>query len=176
MKRNKILIFSLIGCGVLIGLQFIKPHIINNPITGDLQAPKDVKQILKRACYDCHSNETKLSWFDKISPISWRVASHVKDRRAGLNFSEWDKLTSGARKAKLLETVNQIIAGAMPLNDYQIVDPESKITQKDFSILKKYVSGMTDKQPIDTGSISTTYIKKEISDKPAVSISSNCKQ
>lgn len=78
-------------------------------------------------------------------------------------------MAPGARKAKLWETVNQIIAGAMPLKDYQIVYPGSKISQYDLSILKKYVSGMIDKKPIDTGSISITYIKKEISDSPAAS-------
>lgn len=32
----------------------------NPPIAGDIEASTDVKTLLKRACYDCHSNETRL--------------------------------------------------------------------------------------------------------------------
>jgi hypothetical protein len=58
------------------------------PVTADLDMPAPVKQILRTSCYNCHSNETKLSWFDQIVPAYWLVVSDVKQARSNLNFSE----------------------------------------------------------------------------------------
>ncbi len=64
-KMFVLLIILLIG-GILI--QFIRPHLDNPPLTGDLSAPPAVKAILQKACYDCHCNETRLDWFDQGAP------------------------------------------------------------------------------------------------------------
>lgn len=137
----------------LVSLQFVRPEIPVRPVTGDLQAPPAVKAILRRACYDCHSNETSLRWFDRVSPVYWRVADHVNAGRAGLNFSEWDKLAPGDRKAKLWEAVNQIAAGAMPLKDYEFVHGDAKISARDLDVLKNYMAGMVKDKPADTSLI-----------------------
>jgi hypothetical protein len=154
MKIKKPLIISILICFVVfLGLQLIRPEIAKKPVTGDIEAPAEVKAILKRACYDCHSNETHLRWFDKVSPIYWRVAAHVKAGRAGLNFSEWDKLSPADKKAKLWEAVNQITAGAMPLKDYELVHGNSKISKQDISVLKKYLVKMIENKTADTAII-----------------------
>src|SRR5229473_2726385 len=44
---------------VFVCLQFIRPELTNPPVTAELQAPPEVKQVLKSSCYNCHSNETK---------------------------------------------------------------------------------------------------------------------
>src|SRR5712692_11082543 len=72
---------------VFLGLQFVRPELRNPPVTADLQAPLEVKQILKNSCYSCHSNETTLEWFDKVAPVYWLVTSDVKQARMRLNFS-----------------------------------------------------------------------------------------
>src|ERR1700680_5121966 len=65
------------GFLALVAIQFIRPAIPHPPATADLAAPPEVKQILKTSCYDCHSNQTTLAWFDKIAPAYWLVASDV---------------------------------------------------------------------------------------------------
>lgn len=58
--------------GILLGLAAIQvgnPEIKNPPVTGKLAAPKEVTRIFERACYDCHSNETRLKWYDKVAPV-----------------------------------------------------------------------------------------------------------
>lgn len=135
---------------IFIALQFVRPSIPQQPVTSDIQAPPEVKAILKRACYDCHSNETELRWFDQISPASWRVADHIKSGRAVLNFSEWDKLAASDRAGKLWESVNQVAAGAMPLKDYETIHRDAHITEKDLTILKDYLAATVKDQPNDT--------------------------
>lgn len=137
-------LFVIAGSGLIIlllALQFFRPEIGHPPVTGDLDAPKDVKNILVRACYDCHSNETNVRWYDKIQPVYWQVAADVHEGRQGLNFSHWDKLAPSDRKAKLWEAVNQIEAGAMPIKSYQIVHPDSKLSKEELSKLKAYLLG-----------------------------------
>ncbi len=59
---------AVVGAAVFLALQFVRPRLTNPPVTADLGAPAPVEQILRTACYNCHSNETKLAWFDKVVP------------------------------------------------------------------------------------------------------------
>ncbi|NCD71674.1 heme-binding domain-containing protein [Mucilaginibacter agri] len=152
MKR-KITVTICILIVVLLCLQLYRPAIKEQPVTSDINAPANVKAILKRACYDCHSNETNIRWYDQIAPAYWQVAADVNEGRAGLNFSEWDKLAAPDQKAKLWEAVNQINAGAMPLSNYTAVHPSAKLSAEDVAILKAYLKS-TVKQPFtDTAKI-----------------------
>ncbi len=81
---------------VFICLQFIRPELTNPPVTAEIQAPPEVRQVLRNSCYNCHSNETKLPWFDKVVPAYWLVTSDVKTARAHLNFSEIGKLPAAS--------------------------------------------------------------------------------
>lgn len=142
-------IFTFIGCLIL--LQFIGRPTIDNPVvTGDITAPAEVKAILKKACYDCHSNETNLRWYDLINPVYWKVAQDVKEGKAGLNFSTFKDMAVPDQKAKLWEAINQIQSGAMPLQSYQIVHPGAKVSAADLSILKNYLSGLVKTASADT--------------------------
>lgn len=141
-SKNKILAIGSVILLAFILLQAKKVKVVNPVVTGDFKAPAQVKAILKRACYDCHSNETNLRWYDKIAPVSWEVASHVKEGRRVLNFSNWDSLAPADQKAKLWESINQIIAGAMPLKSYATVHTGAKVSTADLTLLKQYLSAM----------------------------------
>jgi hypothetical protein len=138
---------------VLTALQFIRPEIKDLPASGEIQAPPDVKALLKKACYDCHSNETKLGWADKISPIYWQVAKHVNTGRSHLNFSDWKRLSSADQNVKLWEAVNQAALGAMPVHDYAFVHPSANLSGTDLRILKNYLATMIDHKASDTAKI-----------------------
>lgn len=149
MKRIFLLLLVVIVIAFL-GIQFVSQKVNNPVVTGDFQAPANVKNILKRACYDCHSNETELKWFDKIAPVSWKVASHIKAGRQGLNFSNWKDLSPADQKGKLWEVYNQIAAGAMPLKEYELVHSSAKVSQADLAVLKRYVSTLIVTKTADT--------------------------
>jgi hypothetical protein len=138
---------------VFIAIQFIHPKIDHPPVTGDFKAQPEVKSIVVRACYDCHSNETNLRWYDKIAPIYWQVAEHVKEGRNDLNFSSWDSLATADQKGKLWEAVNQIAAGAMPVKDYLLVHSSAKISPEDLAILKNYLLSTVHSKAADTAKI-----------------------
>lgn len=124
-------------------LQFVRPNITNPPVTAELRAPPEVKQILRNSCYNCHSNETKLAWFDQIVPVYWIVANDVKQARRHLNFSEIGAKPILAQKGLLYEAVNEIQLGAMPLPSYQRLHPKAAVTPAQLAVLQAYLNKPT---------------------------------
>jgi hypothetical protein len=49
------------------------------------------RQLAKRACFDCHSNETTWPWYTNFAPFSWLAYNDVTGGRSALNFSEWNR-------------------------------------------------------------------------------------
>ena len=86
------------------GVQFVRPRLNNLPVTAELAAPAQVKEILVTSCYNCHSNETKLSWFDWPVPAYWLVVKDVREGRSHLNFSEIGSLRSAQQNGFLFES------------------------------------------------------------------------
>ncbi len=86
----------LVGLGVFLMIQFV-PYRVDNPSTRDEPAwdsPR-TRELAVAACYSCHSNETKVLPFEKVAPIQWYIANHVKEGRSALNFSEWHTAAGG---------------------------------------------------------------------------------
>jgi hypothetical protein len=134
----------LAGLGIVAfgGIQFIRPKIDNPAVTAEIAVPKEVKEVLAESCYDCHSNETKLLWYDKIAPAQWLVASDVKKGRAHLNFSEIGKTPAPQQAGALWESLNQVRLGAMPPQNYVALHPKAKMTEEKLHVLQGYLEAM----------------------------------
>ena len=105
------------------------------------QLPDSVAQLLRAACYDCHSNETKYPWYAYIAPVSWLVASDTKVGRGEMNFSDWENL-SKMDKAKLLgDIAEEVEDGVMPMPIYILMHPEAKLKLSD----REMIINWTDK-------------------------------
>ncbi|MDE1176934.1 MAG: heme-binding domain-containing protein [Edaphobacter sp.] len=135
-------LFSLVIIGLLVFLaaQFVRPAIGNPPATAELAAPPEVKRVLRNSCYNCHSNETQLAWFDQVAPAYWIAARDVKMARSHLNFSEIAKLPAAQQKGLLWEAVNQAQLGAMPLPSYLALHPHARLSDADLAVLKNYLN------------------------------------
>lgn len=138
---------------VFICLQFVRKSLENPPVTACLQAPDSIQRILIRSCYNCHSNITQLSWYDKMAPASWVVQDHVREGRSLLNFSEWDSLSGDHQKAMLFESLNQMQFRVMPLSQYTFIHPYSKLSQDDLNVFRRYVSSLVSPLQPDTSRI-----------------------
>jgi hypothetical protein len=123
--------------------QFIRPNTANPPIDperslwNDRRVDPQVAAILRRACADCHSNETAWPWYSKISPVSWWVADHVNKGRAKLNFSDW----SGPMADELEEIGDSIHKRKMPLPSYLWIHRHSRLSAADRDLLMKWADG-----------------------------------
>lgn len=54
----------------------------NPPVEADVIAPPQVKNVMERSCYGCHSNETVWPWYSAVAPVSWLLAYDVHEGRA----------------------------------------------------------------------------------------------
>jgi heme-binding protein len=73
-------IFRWFLLGILLALivmQFVPVERTNPPVEQEVPAPANVRAMLRRACYDCHSNETRWPWYSHVAPVSWLVAHDV---------------------------------------------------------------------------------------------------
>jgi hypothetical protein len=122
---------------LFIAMQFIHPKTTNPPIDKslELKATKEVKDILKKSCYDCHSFETKWPIYSKIAPLSWLVVDHVNVGREVLNYSTWNKLSKDEKIKKLKRSLQTLRSGMMPLPSYLWAHPEAKLSKNDKNIL-----------------------------------------
>jgi hypothetical protein len=91
-------------------------------VIAELNVPPEIKQIFSTSCYNCHSNETRLSWYDKVVPAYWLVAKDVKTARRHLNFSEMQGVQGSPQQDLLFQIANQMQSGAMPPRSYTLPD------------------------------------------------------
>jgi hypothetical protein len=129
-----VLLLSLLG----IAIQFIPVDRTNPPVQEDIATPPQVKAILKRACYDCHSHETNWPWFSHVAPVSWLLAWDVHEGREELNFSTWNQYSSKKRNKYIKESWEEIEEGEMPPWFYLPLHPEASLSDQDRTVLREW--------------------------------------
>jgi hypothetical protein len=139
MGSRRLSIIPLLGVTIFALLQAI-------PYGRDRSTPPDgvhvewsspqAEQLAKRACYDCHSNQTRWPWYSAIAPASWRVQSHVQEGREALNFTAFDAGNEEVREAagEASETLSK---GEMPPSDYLLLHPEARLTEAEKATLTR---------------------------------------
>ena len=134
MKRA-LLIFLII----FIVMQFIQPQKQNIAVEKSLEIKADVQvmQILKTACFDCHSNQTTWPWYSNIAPFSWVVANHVNTGRKALNFSTWENY-SQEEKTKKLKDIYRTAYASMPLPSYIYAHENANLTKEQRSMIRDW--------------------------------------
>ena len=86
--------------------------------------------LFRRACYDCHSNETGWLWYSNVAPVSWLVQRDVNGGRSHLNFSEWDQ---PQRHSK--DVAKQVEQGDMPPWFYLPMHPQARLSDTEKQML-----------------------------------------
>lgn len=90
--------------------------------------PQQIATVLKESCYDCHSNNTKYPWYNRITPVNFWLKGHVKGAKEELNFSEWEHYSAKKKAHKLDEVIEVLENNEMPLSSYTLLHSEAKLT------------------------------------------------
>jgi hypothetical protein len=133
-------IFKTIGWLLLLALlviQFFHPE--KNSSTGDQpnaisklhSVPDDVNVILKKACNDCHTNNTVYPWYSKIQPVDWWLNDHVVEGKKHLNLDELGARPAWLRYHKMEEVIDEVKEGKMPLNSYTWVHKDAVLSDEE---------------------------------------------
>ena len=132
------------GAGVVVMTGIMLPieiHPPRNPV-GDparkleavVTVPGDMHRMLKRACYDCHSNQTRWPWYSKIPPGYWVIPRDVEHARRAMNFSELPDSGSAPEQyaaGMLMASCTAMRSGEMPHPRYLLLHPEAKLSKDD---------------------------------------------
>ena len=120
-------------------------QILTTDITKVVNVPPDVLLILKRSCYDCHSNQTMYPWYSWIQPGAWFMNSHIKEGKSELNFSDFGSYSLRRQNNKLKAISNIIPKDEMPLASYAILHPDAKLSGSEKAILIRWADSLLNK-------------------------------
>ena len=136
--------FKKIATGLLLLLLVLQVFSIDKsqePIDPNLDlfqtenVPDDIRNLLKNACTDCHSQEVVFPWYTNVEPISWWVKGHIDHGRENLNFSKWQNYESNRMQRKIDECIEVLENKRMPLTSYALAHPKARLKAEDRSRL-----------------------------------------
>ena len=138
MNRRLVFRALLVLAAALVLAQLVPVDRTNPAGGGEVPAPPEIRTILKRACYDCHSNETVWPWYGHVAPFSWLMQRDVREGRREVNFSTFTQSTVKRRQRKWMEIPEQVEKGEMPPWFYAAVHPEARLSDADRAALVKW--------------------------------------
>ncbi|MFM2295803.1 MAG: hypothetical protein RLZZ350_2216 [Verrucomicrobiota bacterium] len=143
---------SLAAFVVFVILQFIKPVGKNPPVatghdflTGANPPPAEVARLLRAACYDCHSHETRWPWYGRVAPVSWWLVDHIQEGREKFNFSDWPNDNPAKARKKISDLADEIAEGTMPLKSYTWMHADARLTDAQKKLLADWADGEMEK-------------------------------
>jgi hypothetical protein len=131
-KRKKIIVGLLV---LFLVIQAIQPAKNRGSAAGPkdiasvMQVPGDVMTVMKKSCYDCHSDSTNYPWYDNITPVNWWVAHHINEGKRELNFTVFGDYNTRRKAKKLDESAEQIEKDEMPMQSYLIMHGDAKLSE-----------------------------------------------
>lgn len=147
MLKKKSL-FILIAILVVAG---IGSYVVSNNLVSEKNPPQrysgiiignEADMILKRVCFNCHSNETSWPWYTSLPMINVLISSDVAEARSMMNFSNWESIPDDKRALYLNMVFNEIEQNGMPPMVYKLGHPEAKMSQDDLKILKNSATSL----------------------------------
>jgi hypothetical protein len=139
--RSRVVLITLGAVVVL--TQLVPVSRSNPPVETEISAPDEVRALLRRACYDCHSNETRWPWYAYVAPASWLVASDVSDAREKMNFSTWNRYSEKKRGRRFGHISDELEEQGMPPWQYLLLHPEARLAAAEQDVLDKWAKSNT---------------------------------
>src|SRR5690242_5828048 len=130
-----------LAVAVLLVLQLVQPERTNPPsdprasFEAIAKPPHQVSASLRRACGDCHSNQTNWPWYSRVSPVSWFIAGDVREGRAHLNLSAWNQAREEQEAPEIGELCAQVKARKMPPRSYTWLHPATRLSASELAAI-----------------------------------------
>ena len=138
MRAGRTLAASGLGLAVAMGVAvWARPVIPDEPTDPSLAlvarnaVPAHVTATLRRACFDCHSNETRWPWYARL-PVAVHLMVHdVREGRAQLDWSVWESYSRFDRAELLDKACERASRRLMPPWQYRMLHPEARLSTHD---------------------------------------------
>jgi len=127
----------------LVGAQFIRPEHPRGVLPSDgrmndlVTVPNSVDSLLRRSCYDCHSDETRWPWYSHVAPVSWLVIHDVRHARGDLDFSRWstDPVREPTPQQQFRWMCQDVRRDVMPPRLYLLMHADARLSEADKDLL-----------------------------------------
>lgn len=139
---------------VIVVIQFIRPsrNLSTEPpgphdLTVMYPAPAEVKTILAKACYDCHSNNTRYPWYANVQPVGWWLTDHVNEGKEHLNFNAFGTYSARRQAHELKGIIHELEEGGMPLASYKLIHTDARLTDAESKTLINWIESIRARMP-----------------------------
>ena len=151
MKLNLTCMAAALAVGILVAPVILGPYgTVNRVGPGgsdflqSTQLEPGAVATLRRACGNCHSNQTEWPWYSRVPPVSWLLRKHVSQGRKFLNFSVWPQYGTEGQGQLLALAATELEGGSMPPFPYSALHKEARLggqERSDLIALLKRESG-----------------------------------
>jgi len=142
---QRILLALLVG---VLALQIFQIDQSNPPVQKErglmaaVAPPADVSNLLEKACYDCHSHQTRYPWYARIQPVGWWLKKHIEQGREHLNFSDWASYNAEKKAHKAMEAAEEVAEEHMPIRPYLLTHAEARLSQEQRQRLARWFEAL----------------------------------
>ena len=135
MKKSKLTLWLFVA--LVVAIQFIggerapQSPATNQHLFAVIDVPADMQQMLRSACFDCHSDSVRYPWYSYVAPVKWVINHHVEEGREHLNFSTFGQLDARQQANALHEAAEELDKGKMPVAGYASMHSDAKLSVVD---------------------------------------------
>lgn len=132
---------------ILVVAQFIQPKKNKGSLNDELflketNTPLEVKKILEKSCYDCHSNKTRYPSYSNITPLNFWIANHINQGKKHLNFSQWGEYNKYQKATSLDKMYKEVKYRKMPLKTYILKHPKANLSKEQVHLVTDWLSSL----------------------------------
>ena len=111
---------------------------IESPVLAGSNVPPPVREILRRACQDCHSENTTWPWYARVPPISRQIHKDVAKGRAFMDLSKWNDYTEPQRRGFTAAIGAAVQGRLMPPSPYVWMHREARLSSDERELVKAW--------------------------------------
>jgi cytochrome c len=104
-------------------------------VSAGTPVPAPVMSTLRRACFDCHSDETRWPWYAALPIASHLIVRDVTAGRGQVNLSRWTQYNSFDRMDMLDKMCQLASSGQMPPWQYRLMHFDARLSSTDVAAM-----------------------------------------
>lgn len=143
MKRKGWIAIAVIAAAQIIQPdRSVQPNDPEHDLITVTRPAQDVQDLLRTACYDCHSDRTTYPWYSYVTPVNFWLQSHIDEGRAEFDMSSWGRRRAKWQRHKVEGSVELLEAEEMPIPSYTWVHGDARLSMAQRTMLTDFFNGL----------------------------------